>query len=141
MSATPYSEVDQSVVDALVQITKLPSLRPHPQLGVIEEAAVSAAPVPGPINRVLVTTFFATCEPGDIKLFDSFFLLDWSDWDYAYDDLGFGMILISLRENLGGIGRHRGDLVERSYHALGQVGQLVVDRGREHLRRMWGRKQ
>ena len=63
------------------------------------------------------------------ELIKSYLLLVWSEWDDLYDR-GFKEMCASVRKDFRGIGmgRHRGDLVQRLDHVLGQL-----DRGLEYL--------
>ena len=65
----------------------------------------------------------------NIEVIKSYLLIVWSEWDELYDD-GFKEMCALVREDFCGIGmgRHRGDLIQRLDHILGQL-----DRGLGYL--------
>jgi len=134
VSATPYSEeVGQGVVDALLEITNTSSLRPHipTNIWVWLKKQPSLPPVcQGRSNGSWEYTVRHVRGLGDIEILKSYFLLVWSEWDYAYDDPGFDEMVLSLREDLSGIGMggHRQDLIKRLDYVLGRL-----DLGPKHL--------
>ena len=131
-SAAPYTEeVGRSVVDALLQIASIDSLRPYipfdiwawlkkrPSLrdGFLER---SGGPRGDVVHHVRAL--------GDIEILTSYFLLVWSKDNRIGDDSGgFAKMQISIHEDFGGIGmgRHREDLTKRLDHVLTKLYRWV----------------
>ena len=118
--ATPDTEeVGRSVVDALLQIASVDSLRPYIPFGIW--AWLKKQPFlrygffvgsdgsrEGVVRRVR--------ELGDIEILKSYFLLVWSEWNLIGEESGgFAEMLTSIHEDFGGIGmgRHREDLIKQ----------------------------
>ena len=136
-SAIPYTEeVGQSVVDALLQIASVDSLRPHIPIGIWAWLKRRPSSPPGCLGRVGGTKDIVCYVRvlGDIEILKSYFLFVWSEWDhlnYPWQDGYLQEMLTSIQENFGGIGmgNHRKELINRLDHILGQL-----DLGLEHLK-------
>jgi len=133
-SAVPYTEeVGLRVVDALLQIASVDSLRPRIPVGIW--AWLKKRPFLPPMCRgrsgggTRGGVVRHVRELGDIEVLKSYLLLVWSEWDFIWPD-GFSEMCTSIREDFGGIEmeHHREDLIERLDHVLGQL-----DRGLEYL--------
>ena len=131
---TPHTdEVRMSVVDTLFQIASDRSLQPYIPLDLWSWLNTCPSLPPVCRGRFLashhnVLQIIRTLR--DVKTLKSFLLLVWSEWNgHASDSLQEAHT--SIREDLGGIEmwRHRGDLLRRLDHILGQLGL-----GLEHLR-------
>ena len=118
VSAVPHTEeVCPSVVEALLQIASIDSLRPHIP---IEAWAwlkkwtpllpLSGGRSEGSRNHVILHVRTL----GDIEILKSYFLLVWSDLG-SLDESCFAEVQVSIREDFGGVGmwRHRQDLIDR----------------------------
>ena len=133
-SAVPYTEeVGQSVVDALLQIVSVTSLRLHIPIDLW--TWLKRRPLLPPVSRG--RRFAREAEVihyvrglGDIEILKSFFLLMFSEWSYFYDSSMYEME-ISIREDFSGIQmrEHREDLRKRLDHVLEQL-----DRGLEYIK-------
>ena len=133
-SAVPYTEeVGQSVVDALLQIVSVTSLRPHIPADLW--TWLKRRPSLPPVSRGR----WSACWPevihyvrglGDIEILKSFFLLVFSEWS-CHTSAGMNEILVSIREDFGGIQmqENRKDLREQVDHVLEQL-----DRGFEYIK-------
>ena len=125
-SAVPYTEVvGQFVVEALLEIAFMNSLRPHVPISIW--AWLKKQPPLPPIcfGRFRGTTrgvVRGVRELGDVEILKSYLLLVWSEWD-CVDLRGFTEMCTSLREDFRGIGMgdHRHDLVARLNHLLRQL--------------------
>ena len=132
-SAVPYTEeVGQSVVDALLQIVSITSLRSHIPIDLW--TWLKRRPSLPPVSRGQKLA----CQPeaihyirglGDIEILKSFFLLMFSEWSYFYDAVY--EIETSIREDFSGIQmqEHRKDLRRQLDHVLEQL-----DRGLEYIK-------
>ena len=129
-SAVPYTEeVGQNVVDALLQIASVDSLRPH--IPVDSWSWLNRQPSLPPIclgrykgtKRNVIRQVRAL---GDIEILNSYFLLVWSEWDPT-SALSGGLVEVqtSIREDFGGIEmrHHREVLIRRLDHVLGELDQ------------------
>ena len=136
--AIPYTEeVGQSVVDALLQIASVDSLRPHIPIGIWAWLKRRPSPPPVCYGRWIgikedVVRHVRALE--DIEILKSYFLFVWSEWDpvkYSWRCGSLQKMLASIQEDFGGIGmgHHRKELINRLDHILGQL-----DLGSEHLR-------
>ena len=137
-SAIPYTEeVGQSVVDALLQIASVASLRPHIPIGIWAWLKRRPSPPPKCLGRWQGIQGNVICHVralGDIEILKSYFLFVWSEWDpvkYSWRCGSLQKMLASIQEDFGGIGmgHHRKELINRLDHILGQL-----DLGLEHLR-------
>ena len=134
-SATPYTEeIGRSVVDALLQIASVDSLRPH--IPVDLWAWLKELPSLPPVcqgrsagRKEAVVRHVRGL--GDIEITKAYFLLIWSEWNFLYTS-GLDEMQASIREDFGGIEsrHHREDLIKRLDHVLGEL-----DRGWEHIER------
>jgi hypothetical protein len=131
ISAIPYTEeVDQSVVDTLLHIAAIDSLRPHIPVGIW--AWLEKRPFLPPecigrrrgITRDLVHYIRAL---GNIEILKSYFLLVWSEWDNIRNGDGLAEMQVSIRQDFSGHGmeRHRKDLIQRLDHVLWGLDQGV----------------
>jgi hypothetical protein len=127
VSTVQYTEVvGQSVVDTLLHITSIDSLRPHIPVSIWAwlEKRPSLSPVclgrsygtEGDVVRHVRAL-------GDIGIPKSYLLLVWSEWGRIYRDGGLAEMQISIREDFSGIGmgRHREDLIERLDYIFEQL--------------------
>ena len=135
-SAVPYTEeVGQFVVDTLLQIASVDSLRPHIPSDIWGWLNKRPSLPPVCRGRSPGTREGVVCqvrELGDIAIIKSYLLLVWSEWEGLPSDRGFAEMCALVREDFSGIGmgRHREDLIERLDHVLGQL-----NRGLEYLQR------
>ena len=120
-------EVCQSVVDALLQIASIESLRPHIPIEIW--AWMKKRPFLPPVcwGRCWGTTPRVVRHVrglGDFEILKSYFLLVWSEWDSLYG-VDLSEMKTSIKEEFGGIGMrdHRQDLIKRLGHILGQLDQ------------------
>ena len=135
VSVVAYTEeVGESVVDALLQISAVDSLRQHipidiwpwlnrrPHLPPVCQGREVAAQCADIVRHVRGL--------GDTELLTSYFLLLWSAWVF-FDNSTAEQMQISIREDFGGaqLERNRKELVERLDYVLGRL-----DLGVEHLR-------
>ena len=134
-SAMPYTEeVGQNVVNTLLQIAYVESLRPHIPVEIWAWLKRRPSLPPNCRGRSKVTASDAVRDIrklGDIEILKSYFLLVWSEWNY----LGYSNVdevEISIREDFCGIEmqHHREELVERLDYVLGQL-----DRGLDYFKR------
>ena len=105
-------EVGRSVVSRLLRIVFTDPLRPQFLDGSPEQSKGAGGDLIRQIRAL-----------GDIKILKSYLLLVWSGYDPIDDQSGgLAEMLTSIREEFGGIGmgRHRGDLIERLNHILGR---------------------
>ena len=134
ISAVPYTEeVGQSVVDALLQIAALDSLRPHiPMESWVFLKKVSSLPPVcrgrTGVNQARVVHHIRGL--GDIEILKSYFLLVWSEWKFL-QEFAIRAMVTSIREDFGGVGmqHHREDLIGRLDDILQEL-----DRGPEYLK-------
>ena len=134
-SVVPYTEeIALSVVDALLQIAGIDSLRPliPSHLWIWLKKRPSLPPVcQGRFRGATSNVVRHIRELGDIEITKSYFLLVWSAWDFHHlPDLD--EVKISIREDFGGIGMegHRRDLLQRLDQAVEELG-----RGMEYFKR------
>jgi len=126
-AVTYTEEVGRSVVDALLQIASVDSLRPHIPVGIWAWLKKRPSLPPECLGRLEGTKGDVVRHVralGDIEVLKSYLLLVWSEWDPTFST-GFGEMCTSIREDFGGIGMgcHRKDLIERVDHVLGQLDQ------------------
>ena len=118
VSAIPYTEeVGQCVVDALLQIVHIDSLRPDVPVEVWEWLKKLPSFLPLSRGRPEGSEGAVVRHVrglGDIEILKSYFLLIWSELG-SLDDSCFTEMQVSIREDFNGIGvgRHRRDLMER----------------------------
>ena len=132
-------EVGQSMVDALLQIASVDSLRPHVPIGLWARMKGQLSLPPYCLGRNRGTTrevVRLVRGLGDVEILKSYFLLVWSEWDYPG---AFIEMSESIREYLGGIRmqNHRKDLIERLDHVLRQLDRGLVN-SRQHNSRIGG---
>jgi hypothetical protein len=134
LAASSTEEVDQTVVDATLQIASFYLLRPHLPAG-IWTLLKNQPPLPpvcrGRSRGAALDIVRHVRGLGDLEILKSYLLLVWSEWDPLFYS-GLEEMKISVRADFGGIGMwcDRGDLVRRLDHVLGQL-----DRGLGWLRR------
>ena len=133
-SAVPYTEeVGQSVVDALLQIVSITSLRSHIPIDLWTWLKRRPSLPPISQGQKLVRrpeAIHYIRGLGDIEILKSFFLLMFSEWNYFYDS-GMYEIETSIREDFSGIHmqEHRKDLRRQLDRVLEQL-----DRGLEYIK-------
>ena len=118
-SAAPYTEeVCESVVDALLRIASVDSLRPYIPFGIWawlkKRPYLRDGPFGSDRSRRDVIRHIRTLE--DIEILTSYFLLVLSNYRYFGVEFGgFAEMRISIHEDFGGIGvgRHREDLIKK----------------------------
>ena len=131
---TYTEEVGQSVVDALLQIAAVNSLRPHIPVDVWEWLKRRPSLPPGCLGRktgAQMGVLHHVRGLGDIEILTSYLLLLWSAWVY-HDNSGIQPTHVTIREDFGGTGleRNRKELMERLDHILEELNQ-----GTEHFRK------
>jgi hypothetical protein len=123
-SAVPYTEeVGQSVVDTLLYIVSIPSLRSRVPVGVwawLEKRSSFPPEYSGLRKGTGGHAVRHVRALGDVKILKSYLLLVWSEWNY---NDGLAEMQISIQEDFGGIrmGHHREDLINRLGHVLEQL--------------------
>ena len=134
VSVVSYSEeIGQSVVDSLLQIAAVDSLRPHIPTDIWAwlERQPSLPPVcrgrkggtwPQIVHHVRLL--------GDTEILKSYFLLVWSEWRF-HSGPSLNEMVTSIKEDFSGIKmrNHREDLLRRLDHILEQF-----DRGLEYFK-------
>ena len=132
-SADPYADdVDRGVVDTLLRIASIDALRQHIPVSIWlwsnNQTFLLPAWLGWYMRRQEVVRQVRAL--GDIEILKSYFLLVWLDWRHLYDS-ALTEMCTSIREDFSGtgMGHHRGDLIERLDHTLGQL-----DRGPEYLK-------
>ena len=136
-SEVPYiDEVGQSVIDALLHIASVDSLRPHIPVGIWTwlKKQPSLPPMCSGRSRGSSGDVVRQVRAlGDIEIIKSYMALVWSEWDYIDDQEsgGFAEMEDSIRKDFGGIGMwgHRQDLIRRLDRILVQL-----DRGQDRLK-------
>ena len=137
-SAVPYTEeVGQSVVDTLLQIASVDSLRPRIPIDIWAYLKRRPSPPPEYLGRwkgIQEDVVRHVRALGDIEILKSYFLFIWSEWypiEYPREPGPLREMLASIREDFDGVGmwRHRKELINRLDHILGQL-----DLGLKHLR-------
>ena len=132
--ATPYSEeIGQSVVDALLQIVRNASLRPHLPDFIWEWLKRRPSLPPVCLGRRRGTTPDVVDhirKLGEIEILKSYFLLVWSEWD-VIDFKGRFQMENIIRDEFSGIAmqHHREVLTQRLDYILGEL-----DRGLEYFK-------
>ena len=133
VSRVLYSkEVGSSVVDTLLQLWSEDTLRPHIPIGIWAWLKKKPSLPPSCYGRY--TTMWELVPYlrgfGDLDILKSYFVAVWSEWD-DLEDSHFSKTQTSIVEDFGGIGmqHHRGDLITRLDHVLGQL-----DRGSDHFK-------
>ena len=131
-SAVSYSEVDQSMVEALSVVSYDDTMWPHIPVGVW--AWLNKRPSLPPVCQARLKV---SQEPiirhvrglGDIEILKSYFLLLWSEWQFHWDD-SLAEMETSIREDFSGtmVG-HRYDLAKHLDHV-----QEQLDQGLEYFR-------
>ena len=132
--AVPYTEVvGRSVVDALWRIVCTGTLQPHIPIRIWSWSNSRTFLPPIRLGQFM-RTWRVICQIRaleDIDILKSYFLLVWSDWRCPEDSALIEMHN-SVKRNFNGIGMgcHRGDLIDRLDHVLGQL-----DQGPEYLKK------
>ena len=128
VSAVAYTEeVCQSVVDTLLQISAVNSLRPHIPVDIWQWLKRRPSLPPGCRGRKegsQVDVIQHVRGLGDIEILTSYLLLLWSEWVY-FDDTSVYEMRVTIREDFGGAGleRNRKELSERLDHVLMELGR------------------
>ena len=136
--ATPYTEeIGQSVVDTLLQIASIDSLRPHIPTDIWAWLKMQPSLPPKCLGRSMGTkggVVRYVRELGDIEVLKSYLLLVWSEWDHIRSD-GFGEMCTLIRGSFGetGMGHHQEDLIKRLDHVLGQLDWGLLEEHRLSL--------
>ena len=125
-------EVSQSVVDTLLQISSIESLRPHIPIKIWAWLKKRPSLPPVCLGRRWGTTPDTVRHVRglrDPEILKSYFLLVWSEWDELSVD-GLDEMGIVISEEFGGIGmwNHREDLIKRLDDVLERL-----DLGLEYL--------
>jgi hypothetical protein len=121
-----------SVVDALLQIASIDTLRPHIPIELWAWLKKLPSLPPTCEGRLLgreVAVVRHVRQIGDIEILKSYFLLVWSEWNFLFTS-GLDEMRVSVREDFGGIEskHHREDLIQRLDHVLREL-----DRGWEYI--------
>ena len=128
-SAVSYTEeVGQNVVDVLLQIASVDSLRPHipAEIWVWLKKQPSLPPqCPGRSRGSSGDVVYRVRSLGDIEILKSYLVLVWSEWDCIddQDSGGLAEMQVSIREDFGGVEmwHHRQDLIKRLDYVLEQL--------------------
>jgi len=135
-SALPYAEnTGQSVVDTLLHIASVDSLRPHIPIDIWTWLKELPSLPPRCLGRSRGSGGNVVRQVrvlGDTEILKSYLLLVWSEWDHIdrQQSGGLAEMEASIRAEFGGIAmwRHREDLIKHLDHVLGQL-----DRGPDYL--------
>lgn len=139
ISAIPYTEeVGQitevgQVVDTLLHIAAIDSLRPHIPVGIwawLEKRPFLPTECVGRRLGTRGHLVHYIRALGNIEILKSYFFLVWSEWDEIWDGRGLTEMQVSIRQDFSGLGMecHRKYLVRR----LDQVLE-GLNRGGEYL--------
>ena len=134
--AVPYTEeIGQSVVDVLLHIASVDSLRLYIPVGIWAWLKKQPLLPPGCSGRSRGSSENVVRQVralGDAEILKSYLVVVWSEWDQLDDGKSGGLaeMQTSIREVFSGVEmrRHRQDLVERLDQVLGQL-----DAGLDHL--------
>ena len=118
-------ELDWSVVDALLQIASINSLRPHIPVEIWARSKRHPSLPPSCRGRLMGTeqsVVHHVRSLRDIEILKSYFLLVWSE-SHSLPASSLGSMVISIEEDFSGIGmwRDREDLVNYLDHILGEL--------------------
>lgn len=126
-------EVGQNVVDALLQIAQIHSLRRQVPMEIW--ASLKKLPSLPPECQARFDGSSADVVShirglNDIEILKSYFLLIWSEWGYLRSS-GLDVMVNSMREDFNGaeLHDHRVDLIKRLDYVLGEL-----DKGLEYLK-------
>ena len=131
--AIPYTEVvGRSVVNALLQVASVDSLRPCIPITIwvwLNKRPSLPRAYLGRRKGTEGDVVRGVRALGDVEILQSYLLLVWSEC-YSLHDSGFAEMCASIREDFSGIGmgRHREDLIKRLGYVQGQL-----DRGPRYL--------
>jgi hypothetical protein len=135
VSVIPYTEeVGQSVVDTLLHVASIRSLRPHISIDVWAWLEKQPSLPSGCLGRSMGAKGSVVRHIralGDIGILKSYFLLVWSEWIPIWDRSEIlAEMRVSIREDFSGLGRgrHREDLIKRLDHVLEQL-EYRIQRG------------
>jgi hypothetical protein len=124
--AVPYTEdIGCSVVNALLQIAFVDSLRPHIPIELwawLKKLPPLPPMCPGLfVGRKEVVVRYVR-QLGDIEILKSYFLLIWSEWNFLFTS-GLDEMRISVGQDFCAIEskQHREDLLERLDYVLGEL--------------------
>jgi hypothetical protein len=143
VSAVQYTEEDtevgQSVVDALLHIASIDSLRPHIPVNIWAWLEKQPSLPPGSLGRSKGSNESVVCHVralGDIGILKSYLLLVWSEWNLPKSST---VMEVSIREDFSGLemGHHREDLISRLDHILEQLRRAVRGPNIDHLGIGW----
>jgi len=139
-SAVPYSEeVGQNVVDALLQIASVDSLRSHIPVDIwawLKKRPTLSPVCHGRSEGTKGDVVRHVRALGDIEVLKSYLLLVWSEWDpISSRSGGLAEMQVAIREGFSGIGmgRDREELIERLDHVLGQLDRGLLGERRPSL--------
>ena len=136
-SAVPYTdEVGQNVVDALLQIASVDSLRPCIPVGIwawLKKRPSLSPECSGRLKGTERDVVRHVRALGDIEVLKSYLLLVWSEWDpISPQSGGLAEMQVAIREDFNGIGmgRHREDLIKQLDRVLEQLDLGLLE---EHM--------
>ena len=124
--ATEYSEeIGRSVVDALLQIASVDSLRPHIPIDLwawLKNVRFLPPVCQGRVAGRAEAVVRHVRDLNDIEILKSYLFLIWSEWNFLYTS-GFNEMRDSIRVDFAGIElkHHREHLVGRLDHVLKQL--------------------
>lgn len=132
-SALPRTEaIGQSVVDTLLQIASITSLRPHIPICLWGWLKIRPSLPPvcqGRYKGKNIDVIRYVRRLGDIEILSSYFFLVWSEWNHICRSVQVNMeISIALYFGTIETRRHREELIKRLDYILAQL-----DRGPEYL--------
>ena len=150
ISTVPYTpEIGRSVVDALLQIAHIDTLRPHIPVDVWAWLKMRPPPLPlaeGQPEGSMSDVIRHIRGLGDVEILKSYFLYTWSEWTRSIDDFCFDETEGSIREDFGGAGMqcHRADLITHLDRRLEDLEEFPtfadsvdgVNREAEHYRKL-----
>lgn len=120
-------DIRHSVVNTLLQIASIDSLRPHIPIDLwtwLKKLPSLAPRCRGRNMGKKVAVIRHVRGLGDIEILKSYFLLIWSEWNFL-DTSGIDEMKTTIREEFSGagLGHHRKDLIKRLDHVLGELGR------------------
>ncbi|KAF9778945.1 hypothetical protein BJ322DRAFT_463948 [Thelephora terrestris] len=123
---TPTEEVERRVVDALLQIASVDSLRPH--IPNDSWSWLNRRPVLPPIclGRAMGTKKHVVRrvkELGDVEILKSYLILVWSEWDPINSPQSLSEMRLAISRDLRGVEKrvHREELVNHLDRVLKQL--------------------
>ena len=129
VSAVSYTdEVGQSVVDALLHIASVDSLRSHVPIDIwvwLKNRPSLPPQCPGRSKGSTGDVVRQVRALGDVEILKSYLVLVWSEWDCidSQESGGLAEMQVSIREDFSGIKmwRDREDLIKRLEYVLEQL--------------------